>query len=88
MAKTQLMMLGKRNQLSMVEQVRIRDDGDDLPKLDSVRNLCVMIDKDLNNWKLHIDDVRQKCLVKLAMIRRAGVYFSPGVKKLLYQSFV
>ena len=45
------------------------------------------IDKNLN-WKLHIDEVRQKCLAKIAMIRRAGAYLPYDVRKMLYQSFV
>ena len=56
----------------------------ELPKQESVKYLGMRIDKNLN-WKLHIDEVRQK---HLAMIRRGGAYLPYDVRKMLYQSFV
>ena len=39
------------------------------------------------NWKLYsnFDEVQQKCLAKIAMMRRAGAYLPYDVRRMLYQ---
>ena len=69
----------------MLVVVRSRDQV--LSKQESVKYLGVQIDKDLS-WNLHIDGIQQKCLAKLALIRRAGHYLPCSIRKLLYLSLV
>ena len=68
-AKAQLVLCGKSRQKS-AQSVCVRISDRELHKQESVKYLGVRIDKNLN-WKLHTDEVRQKCLAKIAMIRRA-----------------
>lgn len=86
-AKTQLMVLCGKSRQKSAQSVRVRISNRELPKQESVKYLGVTIDKNLK-WKMHIDGIRQKCLAKIAMIRRAGAYLSHDVRKMLYQSFV
>ena len=72
-AKTQLMVLCGKSRQKSAQPVCVWIGDRGLPKQESVKYLGVRIDKNLN-WKLHIDEVQQKCLAKIAMIRRAGAY--------------
>ena len=81
-----MVLCGKSRQKS-AQSVRVRISNRELPKQESVKYLGVTTDKNLK-WKMHIDGIRQKCLAKIAMIRRAGAYLPHDVRKMLYQSFV
>ena len=86
-AKTQLMVLCGKSRQESAQSVHVRICDRELPKKESVKYLGVKIDNTLN-WKLHLDDVRKKCLAKIAMIRRAGACLPHNVRKMLYQLFV
>ena len=60
-AKTQLMVLCGKSRQKSAQSVCVRISDRELPKQESVKYLGVSIDKNLN-WKIHIDEVRQKCL--------------------------
>ena len=81
------MVLCRKGKQKDVKSVKVHVDGKEVNKLESVKYLGVVIDKDLS-WKQHIDGVRRKCHAKLAAIRRAGNYLPSHVRKLLYQTFV
>ena len=78
-----MVLCGKSRQKS-AQSVRVWISNRELPKQESVKYLGVTIDKNLK-WKMYIDGIRQKCLAKIAMIRRAGAYLSRDVRKMLYQ---
>ena len=81
------MVLSKKGNKRKVDDVVVRSGDQVLSKQESLIYLGVQIDKDLS-WHLHIDSVRQKCLAKLALIRRAGHYLPCSIRKLLYLSLV
>ena len=83
-AKTQL---NRRSKDKKVEQIQVSIDGTELNKQSSIKYLGVLIDNDLA-WKAHVNHLRQSCMARLAMIRRAGHHLPCHVRKLLYQSFV
>ena len=72
-AKTQLMVLSKKGNTRKVDDIVVRSGDQVLSKKEAVKYFSLQIDKDLS-WRLHMDSVRQKYLVKLALIRKAGHY--------------
>ena len=56
-AKTQLMVLNKKNKNNKAEQIQVKTDGTELKKQYSVRYLGVHIDKDLT-WKVHVNHLQ------------------------------
>ena len=58
-----------------------------MSKQSSVKYLGVHIDKDLT-WKTHMNHLRQTCLARLAITRRASHHLPCHIRKLLYQTFV
>ena len=81
-AKTQLMTMCRQGKQGEAEKVKVHVE---LPKLEAVKYLGVIVDKELN-WKQHIDRVYNKSLGCLPSIRRAGTYHSCSTKKMLYSS--
>ena len=77
-AKTQLMTMCRRGRHEEAEKVKVG--GVELPKLDPLKYLGVIVDRELN-WKQHINGVCKKSLACLAPIRRAGTYLSCRTKK-------
>ena len=69
----------------MVESVRIGND--EVHATGNVTYLGVTIDNKLK-WKAHIQNIHQKCIAKLAWIRRVEWFLPYKVRKALYTSFV
>ena len=84
-AKTQLMTMCRQGRHEEAEKVKVG--GVELPKLDALKYLGVIVDRELN-WKQHIDGVCKKSLACLAPIGRAGIYLFCRTKKMLYSSLV
>jgi len=84
-SKTQLMVLCRKGKQKDVKSEKVHVDGKEVSKLEAVKYLGIVIDKDLR-WKQHIDKVWLRCHAKFAAIRRAGNYLSSHVKK--FQTFV
>lgn len=88
--KTQVIIFGSPHNLSQIEQMtlpRVHVNGQAVPFSDKVKNLGVIIDKDIN-WKWQVNSITKRVYGSLFSLYKAAGPLDVECKKMLIQTLV